>query len=146
MNSTVWETPKRSAGGAGISMNIPPRTLLYSLEPIGLRTPFVDSFTSNGMHLAAEQSLSINQLAAVALSGKLNPPDDVVEFFWSTHVLDGVRSLRLRHAASRCALNASQVAKRCTGTMKFRRAYPTSPSTFPLSLTFAGRPNLSANR
>jgi hypothetical protein len=31
-------------------------------------------------------------------------------------------------------------------TMKFRRAKPTSPSTFPLSFPLAGRPNLSANR
>ena len=90
MNSTVWKTQKRSADGAGTSMNIPPRTLLYSLKPIGLGTPFVESFTSHVMHLAAEHALSIKQLAAVALSGKLNPSDDVVEFFWNTHVLDGV--------------------------------------------------------
>jgi hypothetical protein len=100
MNSTVWETQKRSGDGAGISMNIPPRTLLYSLEPIGLGTPFVESFTSHVMQLAAEQALSIKQLAAVALSGKLNPSDDVVEFYWNTHVLDGVPGCAKRFRVS----------------------------------------------
>jgi hypothetical protein len=47
------------------------------------------------MRLAAEHALSIKQLAAVALSGKLNPSDDVVEFFWNTHVLDGVADIEL---------------------------------------------------
>src|SRR5471032_1129442 len=32
------------------------------------------------------------------------------------------------------------------GTRKFRRAYPTSPSTLPLSLPLPGRPNRSVNR
>jgi len=39
-----------------------------------------------------------------------------------------------------------QLLKCGIGTMKLRRAYPTSPSTLPLSLPLAGRPNLSANR
>ena len=36
--------------------------------------------------------------------------------------------------------NSAQVANRGTGTMKFRRAKPTSPSTPPLSLPLPGRP------
>src|SRR6516165_10015129 len=56
------------------------------------------------------------------------------------------RSRRLRHSSSKWVFSSSQLATRGTGTRKFRRAYPTSPSTFPLSFPFPGRPNLTANR
>ena len=39
-----------------------------------------------------------------------------------------------------------KLSARGTGTRKFRRMKPTSPSTLPLSLPLPGRPNLSSNR
>jgi hypothetical protein len=90
MSSTVWETQKLGGEEARLSMEMPPRTLLYSLDPIGIGTPMVECFTSYDMRLAGEYDLSIKQLAAIAISGNLNPGDDVVRFLWNTYVLDGV--------------------------------------------------------
>ncbi len=56
------------------------------------------------------------------------------------------RSRRIRHCCARSSFHSSQLPKRGTGTMKLRRAYPTRPSTLPLSLPLAGRPNFDANR
>src|ERR1019366_6512354 len=41
---------------------------------------------------------------------------------------------RFRQPSRRCVFNASKSADTGIGTRKFRRAYPTSPSTLPLSL------------
>ena len=54
--------------------------------------------------------------------------------------------IRLRQHSRRCAFNASKLSNTGIGTRKFRRAYPTSPSTLPLSLPLPGRPNRSSNR
>ena len=54
-----------------------------------------------------------------------------------------IHTCRLRHGSSRYRLNASQSAKCGIGTMKLRRAYPTNPSTLPLSLPLPGRPDRS---
>ncbi len=90
MSSTVWETQKLGGEEARLSMDMPPRALLYSLDPIGIGTPMVECFTSYDMRLADEHKLSIKQLAAIAISGNLNPSNDVVRFLWNTYVLDGV--------------------------------------------------------
>ena len=45
--------------------------------------------------------------------------------------------MRLRQHSSRWALSASKLSNTGIGTMKLRRAKPTSPSTLPLSLPFA---------
>ena len=53
---------------------------------------------------------------------------------------------RRRHCSARASLRAAKLSARGTGTRKFRRMKPTSPSTLPLSLPLPGRPNLSSNR
>ena len=54
--------------------------------------------------------------------------------------------MRVRQRRSRWAFSAAKLSKDGTGTRKFRRTYPTIPSTFPLSLPLPGLPNRSSNR
>ena len=52
--------------------NIPPRSRLYHLEPIGIGTPYVESLTSFLMRLANAHSLEVNTLVAKEISHYFN--------------------------------------------------------------------------
>ena len=51
---------------------LPPRSLLYSLEAVGVGTPLVESFTTYVMRLARAHRLSVVDIAAIAMTSERN--------------------------------------------------------------------------
>lgn len=57
---------------------VPPRSRLYSLEPIGIGTPFVESLTGYTARLAEAHSLSVGDLVGRILSGVSDPKAPII--------------------------------------------------------------------
>lgn len=72
-----------------ITLRIPPRSLFYVLDPIGVGTGLVESFTSYLMRLAASQELTVREAGAIAFSASLEPCGKNVPSLSRAHVVNG---------------------------------------------------------
>jgi hypothetical protein len=99
---------------------VPPRSLLYAIDPMGIGTPLVESFTSYVMRVANEHDLTTKEVAAIAFSGMLNPTRDATPFIKYAHSLDGI-SDRAANWVSRLEIATSRAGLQYLTLLPFRQ-------------------------
>jgi hypothetical protein len=115
---------------------VPPRSRLYSLEPIGIGTALVESLTGYAARFAEAHSVSVGDLVGRVLSGLANPKDPIITAAAKAVRIGGhgfracsyVRSTALRNAPRKWvhALEAATTRRdlRCLTLLPFRYALP----------------------
>src|SRR6266571_1317151 len=61
-----------------LSPPVPPRTVLYSIKPIGIGTALVESLTGYVARLAEEHAVSVGDLVGRVLSDLANPHGPII--------------------------------------------------------------------
>jgi hypothetical protein len=90
-----------------LGVNVPPRSMLYSLDPIGLGTPLTECLSSYMSRLAEAHCISVKELAKLAVEHSSNRMTSTcnlkrVNGFGAVpeHIVEGLEALTLRNDLS----------------------------------------------